>query len=42
MYFTAYVDDDGKMQLRDDLYGQSRKLQSALGGLTASLANVQG
>ncbi|MBX9760596.1 MAG: L,D-transpeptidase family protein, partial [Beijerinckiaceae bacterium] len=31
MYFTAYVDDDGKMQLREDLYGQSRKLQSALG-----------
>lgn len=31
MYFTAFVDDQGKMQLRDDLYGQSRKLQAALG-----------
>ena len=31
MYFTAFVDDDGKMQLRDDLYGYSRKLQAALG-----------
>jgi len=31
MYFTAYVDDDGKMQLREDLYGQTRKLQAALG-----------
>ena len=31
MYFTAYVDDEGKMQMREDLYGQSRKLQSALG-----------
>lgn len=31
MYFTAFVDDDGKLQLRDDLYGQSRKLQVALG-----------
>lgn len=31
MYFTAYVDDDGKVQLREDLYGQTRKLQAALG-----------
>lgn len=31
MYFTAFVDDEGKLQLRDDLYGQSRKLQVALG-----------
>ena len=31
MYFTAYVDEEGKIQLREDLYGQSRKLQSALG-----------
>jgi murein L,D-transpeptidase YcbB/YkuD len=31
MYFTAFVDDDGKLQLRDDLYGQSRKLHAALG-----------
>jgi murein L,D-transpeptidase YcbB/YkuD len=31
MYFTAYVDEEGKMQLRDDLYGHSRKVQAALG-----------
>ncbi len=31
MYFTAFVDDEGKLQLRDDLYGMSRKLQAALG-----------
>ena len=31
MYFTAFVDDEGKLQLRDDLYGHSRKLQAALG-----------
>lgn len=31
MYFTAFVDDEGKMQLRDDLYGLSRRLQAALG-----------
>ncbi|MDP2357861.1 MAG: L,D-transpeptidase family protein [Beijerinckiaceae bacterium] len=31
MYFTAFVDDEGKLQLRDDLYGLSRKLQAALG-----------
>jgi L,D-transpeptidase YcbB len=31
LYFTAFVDDEGKLQLRDDLYGHSRKLQAALG-----------
>ena len=31
MYFTAFVDDEGKLQLRDDLYGMSRRLQAALG-----------
>ena len=30
-YFTAFVDDEGKMQLRDDIYGHSRKVQAALG-----------
>ena len=30
-YFTAYVDDAGKMQLRDDIYGYSRKMRAALG-----------
>ena len=30
-YFTAFVDDAGKMQLRDDIYGYSRKLRVAMG-----------
>jgi murein L,D-transpeptidase YcbB/YkuD len=30
-YFTAFVDDGGKLQLRDDIYGYSRKLKTALG-----------
>ena len=30
-YFTAFVDDDGKLQLREDIYGYSRKLKTALG-----------
>ena len=30
-YFTAFVDDEGKVQLRDDIYGYSHKLQAALG-----------
>jgi murein L,D-transpeptidase YcbB/YkuD len=30
-YFTAFVDDEGKVQLREDIYGYSRKTQAALG-----------
>lgn len=30
-YFTAYVDQSGELQLRDDLYGYSRKVRAALG-----------
>ncbi len=30
-YFTAFVDDAGRLQLRDDLYGYSRKVKLALG-----------
>ncbi|HXW73047.1 MAG TPA: L,D-transpeptidase family protein [Methylocella sp.] len=30
-YFTAYVDDTGALQLRDDVYGYSRKVREALG-----------
>ncbi|BBE74042.1 L,D-transpeptidase family protein [Oharaeibacter diazotrophicus] len=30
-YFTASVDDTGKLTLRDDLYGHVRKLKAALG-----------
>lgn len=30
-YFTAFVDEAGKLQLRKDLYGHSHKVQAALG-----------
>ena len=30
-YFTAEVDDLGRLQLRDDVYGYSRKVRAALG-----------
>jgi L,D-transpeptidase YcbB len=30
-YFTAFVDDAGDLQLRDDLYGHMRRIESALG-----------
>ncbi|HTV34257.1 MAG TPA: hypothetical protein VME69_14380, partial [Methylocella sp.] len=30
-YFTAYVDEFGDLQLREDLYGYSRKVRAALG-----------
>ncbi len=30
-YFTAFVDDSGKLQLREDIYGHSRKVRAALG-----------
>lgn len=30
-YFPAFVDDQGKLQLREDIYGHSRKVKAALG-----------
>ena len=30
-YFTAFVDGDGKLQTRDDVYGYSRRVKAALG-----------
>jgi murein L,D-transpeptidase YcbB/YkuD len=30
-YFTAYVDDSGELQLRDDIYGYSHRVKAALG-----------
>ncbi len=30
-YFTAFVDADGQLQLRDDIYGYSRRLRAAMG-----------
>ena len=31
VYFTAFVDEAGELQLRDDIYGYSAKLKTALG-----------
>ncbi len=30
-YFTAYVDEAGRLQIRDDIYGYSRRVKAALG-----------
>ncbi|MGA9728255.1 MAG: L,D-transpeptidase family protein, partial [Methylocella sp.] len=30
-YFTAFVDDSGELQLRDDVYGYSHRVKAALG-----------
>jgi L,D-transpeptidase YcbB len=30
-YFTAFVDNEGALQLRDDLYGHTRRVESLLG-----------
>jgi murein L,D-transpeptidase YcbB/YkuD len=30
-YFTAFVDDSGRLQLRDDIYGYSHRVKAALG-----------
>jgi murein L,D-transpeptidase YcbB/YkuD len=30
-YFTAFVDEDGDLKIREDLYGHMRRLESALG-----------
>ncbi len=30
-YFTALVDEAGKLQLRKDIYGYSKKVRAALG-----------
>jgi hypothetical protein len=30
-YFTAFVDESGALQLRDDVYGYSRRVKAALG-----------
>jgi L,D-transpeptidase YcbB len=31
VYFTAFVDEYGKLQLRDDIYGYSQRVRAALG-----------
>ena len=30
-YFTAWVDEDGKLQIRADLYGHDQRMEKALG-----------
>ena len=30
-YYTAFVDETGKLQLREDIYGHSAKVRAALG-----------
>jgi murein L,D-transpeptidase YcbB/YkuD len=30
-YFTAFVDDDGVLQMREDIYGHTRRVETALG-----------
>ncbi len=30
-YFTTYVDESGRLQMRDDVYGYSHKVKVALG-----------
>jgi murein L,D-transpeptidase YcbB/YkuD len=30
-YFSAFVDEHGKLQLREDIYGYSQKVRVALG-----------
>jgi len=37
-YFTAFVDADGHLQMRDDLYGYARKVDAALGLTKVSTA----
>jgi murein L,D-transpeptidase YcbB/YkuD len=33
-YFTAFVDDSGVLQLREDIYGHTGRVEAALGLLT--------
>ena len=39
-YQTAFVDDAGKLQFREDIYGLDRKLMSILGGSERQVADV--
>jgi hypothetical protein len=39
-YQTAFVDDDGKLQFRDDVYGRDRQLLAILKGDDRRMADV--
>jgi hypothetical protein len=39
-YQTAFVDDDGKLQVRDDVYGRDQKLLSILKGSERKVADI--
>lgn len=40
-YFTAFVDENGALQLRDDIYGHSAKVRAELGLTTAMRTNAR-
>jgi murein L,D-transpeptidase YcbB/YkuD len=39
-YQTAFVDDDGKLQLRDDVYGRDRELLAIMKGSERKIADI--
>ena len=39
-YQTAFVDDDGKLQLRDDIYGRDRELLAVMKGSERKIADI--
>ena len=42
LYFTSFVDADGTIQFRDDIYGRDKRLRAALDGtLPASTVNIK-
>ena len=41
-YQTAFVDDDGKLQIRDDVYGRDRRMLEILKGSERKVADTAG
>jgi murein L,D-transpeptidase YcbB/YkuD len=35
-YFTAWIDESGSLQMRDDLYGHDRRIEQQLGAARPS------